>query len=227
MTDLTVLSWSIRTKDNRYSLHDLHCAAGGDRHDHPGRFLDTSRAQGVLDDLAIQEGPDFIPIRYYPAREDLEDIQRPFACKELVHAYALWIGPEFALAVLRAFASTLNLNNPELAPDDLYDLEFVRDLRWDDNRPGDAGWWEFDRRTKMSAEEAAAMGREFFEQTRQLARKSPHEAETALKHCLFRFVNGDLNHPGVPYCEMVFCDWVSRAAVAWMARPEAREPKSG
>jgi len=215
---MNVYSHPIKQIDNRYSLHDLHCASGGYRHDLPSRFLDTARAQGVLDDLAIQEGPDFIPIRYYPAREDLEDIQRPFACKELVHAYALWIGPEFALAVLRAFASTLNLNNPELAPDDLYDLEFVRDLRWNDQRPGDAGWWEFDGRTHMSAEEAAAKGREFFEQLRQLAKKKPQEAETALKHCLFRFANGDLNHPNVPYCEMVFCDWVSRAAVAWMAR---------
>ncbi|WP_194523976.1 hypothetical protein [Saccharospirillum salsuginis] len=140
-----------------------------------------------------------------------------FGRRELVQAYALWVGEGFALAVLRALGAQPRPAVADAEPFTRYDLGYVRDLRWDEDRPGDIAWWEFDGQDDLSAEEAAGRGRDFFEQTRHLARINPKDAEMALKHSLMRLMDGGFPGRGFRYCEMVFCEWLSRAAVAWMA----------
>ncbi|GGX75961.1 hypothetical protein [Saccharospirillum salsuginis] len=138
----------------------------------------------------------------------------------MVQAYALWVGEGVALAVLRALGATPCPAVPDGEPVSRYDLGYVKDLRWDDDRPGDIAWWEFDGQDTLTAEEAAGRGRDFFEQTRRLAHISPGDAEMALKHSLMRLMDGSFPGRGFRYCEMVFCEWLSRAAVAWMASNE-------
>ncbi|GGX73813.1 hypothetical protein GCM10007392_46640 [Saccharospirillum salsuginis] len=146
-----------------------------------------------------------------------------FARRELVEAYSLWVGSRFALAVLRALGEQPGAAMSGGEPATRYDLGYVRDLRWDDDRAGDIAWWEFDGQDGLTAEEAAGRGRDFFEQTRRLARINPGDAEMALKYSLMRLTERGFPGWDFRYCEMVFCEWLSRAAVAWMASngPEA------
>ncbi|WP_189607893.1 hypothetical protein [Saccharospirillum salsuginis] len=146
-----------------------------------------------------------------------------FGRRELVQAYALWIGDGFALAVLRALGEPSRPAGLDSAPHTRYELGYVRDLRWDEDRPGDIAWWEFDGQDELTAEEAAGRGRDFFEQTRRLARVNPGDAEMALKYSLLRLMDGSFPGRGFRYCEMVFCEWLSRAAVVGMASSGSEE----
>ncbi|GGX70822.1 KilA-N domain-containing protein [Saccharospirillum salsuginis] len=216
---LTVLSHSIRRQGDFYSLNDLHEAAGGDPAHHPDRFLETPQAKAWASDMDERHGRPYIPAT--PSSAELKSGSvSVFARRELVEAYALWVGSGFALAVLQAFGSRPRSTDLDPKPLTRYDLGYVRDLRWDEDRSGDAVWWEFDGLGALTAEEAVNQGWDFFEQTRQLARMNPGDAEMALKHCLMRWFEGGFRGRGFHYCEMVFCEWLSRAAVAWMASSE-------
>ncbi len=213
---LIVLSCPIRQKDGLFSLDDLHIASGGDTAHLHEVFLDTPLAQAWVHDIEERQGESFIAIS--PLKAGADSPQPVFVCRELAQAYALWVSSEFAAAVLEAFGLTAPQPQivPVTEPRDRYDLGYVRDLRWDENRPDDAGWWEFDRQNRMTVEEAVSQGRLFFEQTRQLARLNPEEAQTALLHSLFKLVDRNRQSAVIPYCELVFCEWLSRAAVVWM-----------
>ncbi|GGX39944.1 KilA-N domain-containing protein [Saccharospirillum salsuginis] len=211
---LTILSHPVRIRDDFYSLNDLHAAAGGDSAHHPDRFLESPLARAWEASLVERFGG--------RARSALPQSEHGgsvsvFARRELAQGYALWVGESFALAVLRALGERPDPAALGSYPHTRYDLGYVRDLRWDEDRPGDIAWWEYDGQGALTAEEAAARGRDFFEQTRHLARTNPGDAEMALKHCLLRWFEGGFPGRGFHYCEMVFCDWLSRAAVTGMA----------
>ncbi|GGX42600.1 hypothetical protein [Saccharospirillum salsuginis] len=226
---LTVLSHPVRIRDDFYSLNDLHQAAGGDPAHHPDRFLETPLAQaweaclvervgGRVRSSVPSEGGEVGRARRRCADHALlQGSVSVFARRELAQGYAFWVGERFALAVLRALEDRPDPAALDANPHTRYDLGYVRDLRWDEDRPGDIAWWEYDGQGALTAEEAAARGRDFFEQTRHLARTNPADAEMALKHCLLRWFEGGFPGRGFHHCEMVFCDWLSRAAVAWMA----------
>jgi len=208
---LFVLSHPVRRRGEFYSLNDLHEAAGGDPGHHPDRYLESPFGQAWVGSLP-QSGEG--RARSALLREGSVSV---FGRREVVEAYSVWVGSGFALAVLRALGVRPRAGGSNEEPFTRYDLGYVRDLRWDEDRPGDVAWWEFDGQDDLSAEEAAGRGRDFFEQTRHLARINPKDAELALKHCLMRFVEGGFPGQKFRYCEMVFCEWLSRAAVAWMA----------
>jgi len=226
---LVVLSHPVRRRGDFYSLNDLHEAAGGDPGHHPDRYLESpfgrvwvgsgaeageGRARSAL--LRGEDGEG----RARSALLQKGGSVSVFGRRELVQAYALWIGEGFALAVLRAFGARHQSAGTDPEPFTRYDLGYVRDLRWDEDRPGDIAWWEFDGQGELTAEEAAGRGRDFFEQTRHLARVNPKDAEMALQHSLLRLMDGGFPGRGFRYCEMVFCEWLSRAAVAWMVSHE-------
>jgi len=212
---LFILSHPVRRRGDFYSLNDLHQAAGGDPAHHPDRFLETSQAQALMADLAEQRGDPFIPADPRRTKQPGASLS-VFARRELAEAYALWVGSGFALAVLRAMGARPDSSTLDPTPQTRYDLGYVRDLRWDEDRAGEIAWWEFDGQDALTAEEAAGRGREFFEQTRYLARTNPGDAEMALKHSLLSWLEGGFRGRGFHYCEMVFCDWLSRAAVVGM-----------
>jgi len=245
---LTILSHPVRIRGDFYSLNDLHQAAGGDPGLHPDRYLETPLAKAWEACLVERVGG---RVRGEFPQEEVEGRARSallrgeddsregrarsallqgsvsvFARRELVRGYALWVGEGFALAVLRALGERPDPAVLGSRPHTRYDLGYVRDLRWDEDRPGDIAWWEYDGQGELTEEEAAIRGRDFFEQTRHLARTNPGDAEMALKHCLLRWFEGGFPGRGFHYCEMVFCDWLSRAAVAGMAAGEGGIPKA-
>ncbi|GGX56024.1 KilA-N domain-containing protein [Saccharospirillum salsuginis] len=212
---ITVLSHPVRRRGDFYSLNDLHEAACGAQIHHPDRFLESPQARAWEADLAERKGEPYIPTD--PRRTDQPGASLSvFARRELVEAYALWVGSGFALAVLRAMEDRPDPAALDPSPHTRYELGYVRDLRWDEDRSGDIAWWEYDGQGALTAEEAAARGRDFFEQTRRLARINPKDAEMALKHSLLSWFEGGFRGLGFHHCEMVFCDWLSRAAVVGM-----------
>ncbi|GGX55120.1 hypothetical protein [Saccharospirillum salsuginis] len=212
---LTILSHPVRRRGDFYSLNDLHQAAGGDPAHHPDCFLETPQAKAWTTDLDKRRGELFIPADPRRSKQPGASLSI-FAQRQLAEAYALWVGSGFALAVLRAMGARPDSVTFDHNPHTRYDLGYVRDLRWDEDRSGDIAWWEFDGQDALTAEEAAGRGRDFYEQTRCLARSNPGDAEMALKHSLLSWLEGGFRGRGFHYCEMVFCDWLSRAAVVGM-----------
>ena len=228
---LTILSHAVRKRGDFYSLNDLHQAAGGDPGLHPDWYLETPLARAwegclverfggrVRGAVLREEGVDEGRARRALLQEDGRARQGSvsvFARRELVQGYALWVGEGFALAVLRALGAEVDQGSLEVAPHCRYELGYVRDLRWEEDRAEDIAWWEYDGQGALTAEEAAGRGRAFFEQTRRLARVNPQDAEMALKRSLMSWFEGGFPGAGFHYCEMVFCELVCWAAVEGM-----------
>lgn len=83
-------------KHGRYSLNDLHHAAGGEERHRPSRFTENQQAK----DLAQEIGKAGIP-----ALVSVKGGRAPgtYGSKEMVYAYAMWISPMFSVRVIRAY----------------------------------------------------------------------------------------------------------------------------
>jgi hypothetical protein len=82
-------------EQGRFSLNDLHRAAGGEDRHKPGNWLSNQQAN----DLIVVIENDGIPaISRKVGRNG-----GTFVCKELVYAYAMWVSPAFNLKVIRTF----------------------------------------------------------------------------------------------------------------------------
>ena len=77
----------------RYSLNDLHRAAGGEERHRPNYFLKNQQTAALIAEIE-KAG--------IPAIEARQRVGT-FVCKELVYAYAMWISPAFHLQVIRAY----------------------------------------------------------------------------------------------------------------------------
>lgn len=80
----------------RFSLNDLHRAAGGENRHRPSLWIENQQTQALVDELA-KAG--------IPALETVHGGANPgtYAARELVYAYAMWISPRFYLQVIRAY----------------------------------------------------------------------------------------------------------------------------
>ncbi|VEG70302.1 KilA domain-containing protein [[Pasteurella] aerogenes] len=102
MTNLQILSNSIRTLNNLYSLNDLHKASGNDPKHRPTYFIKNDQTQELIAELDRENS------QCENSHTALNVIngglnRGTYACEELVLAYAMWISPKFHLVVLRAF----------------------------------------------------------------------------------------------------------------------------
>ncbi|SEO63215.1 Phage antirepressor protein YoqD, KilAC domain [Luteibacter sp. UNC138MFCol5.1] len=96
MKNLIVAQVGIRRDaEGRYSLNDLHRAAGGEKRHGPGYWLASQQTQDLVAELTDTG----IPVSVQ--RGGVE--QGTFVVKELVYAYAMWISPAFHLKVIRAY----------------------------------------------------------------------------------------------------------------------------
>ncbi|WP_318013120.1 KilA-N domain-containing protein [Pectobacterium versatile] len=86
--------------EGRYSLNDLHRAAGGEARHKPGNWLMLDQTKALIAEIEIAG---------IPAIHSKQGIGT-FACRELVYAYAMWISPAFHLKVIRTFDSVANVN---------------------------------------------------------------------------------------------------------------------
>lgn len=87
----------------RYSLNDLHRAAGGEQKNRPKYWLSNKQICELIEQLFTEGG--------IPPLEQNQPVsvinggnnQGTYVCKELVYAYAMWISPSFHLKVIRTF----------------------------------------------------------------------------------------------------------------------------
>jgi len=78
----------------RYSLNDLHRAAGGEKRHGPSYWLGIQQTRELISELETTG----IPVVTMEGRRG-----GTFVAKELVYAYAMWVSPKFHLAVIRAY----------------------------------------------------------------------------------------------------------------------------
>lgn len=111
MNALIISTTAIRQDhEGRFSLNDLHRAAGAQSRHQPGKYLENQSSQELIAELQGEVGITGIPV--IQSKQGLGT----FVCKELVYAYAMWISPAFQLRVIRAFES-LSLGAPEVPRD--------------------------------------------------------------------------------------------------------------
>jgi hypothetical protein len=102
MPPLSVCDTSITIRENRYSLNDLHKAAGSEKKHQPSNFLRVEQTQALI--AEIQSSDMRSAVETLNGGKD----RGTYACRELVYAYAMWISPKFNLAVIRAFDQMVN-----------------------------------------------------------------------------------------------------------------------
>lgn len=98
MNEIVIANVAIhRDSNGRYSLNDLHRAAGSREKDAPNRWTRTQEYAGLVEELTPE-------LAFAPA-ESVRGGSAPgtYVAKELVYAYAMWISPAFHLKVIRAY----------------------------------------------------------------------------------------------------------------------------
>ncbi|TYQ19877.1 UNVERIFIED_ORG: KilA domain-containing protein [Zoogloea ramigera] len=107
MNHLKIADIPIRTDEaGRFSLNDLHKAAGGEARHKPHDFLRSQQTQALVSELAGEESDTGIPASVVSIKGGLN--QGTYAGKELVYAYAMWISAKFHLQVIRTFDAVAN-----------------------------------------------------------------------------------------------------------------------
>ena len=99
-TKLTIASTEIhQDADGRYSLNDLHSAAGGDSNHQPAFFMRTEQTQDLISEISNSSDSQ----NKNPVDSKAGRYGGTYASKEIVYAYAMWISPKFHLQVIRTF----------------------------------------------------------------------------------------------------------------------------
>ena len=128
MSNLQILTQSIRTFENLYALNDLHIASGGKSKHQPSNFVRLDTTKALIAEIEKDNQHALKIIRGTNGGT--------YACEELVIAYAMWISPQFHLVVLRAFMA-MRRNQPQqlaLSEPEKFTFEFteyeLQQLAW-------------------------------------------------------------------------------------------------
>jgi hypothetical protein len=93
----------------RFSLNDLHQAAGGEPRHKPSNWLANQQSRDLIDELDrcwnSSNGQTVKVLQGGSA-------QGTFVARELVYAYAMWISPAFHLKVIRTFDALVTSGRP-------------------------------------------------------------------------------------------------------------------
>lgn len=81
--------------EGRFSLNDLHRAAGSEKRHTPGYWLTNQQTRELIDELSTTG----IPV----VQTTQGNGGGTFVARELVYAYAMWISARFHLQVIRAY----------------------------------------------------------------------------------------------------------------------------
>ena len=121
---LTIANTDIhQDAEGRFSLNDLHRAAGSENRHRPSLWAENQQAKDLIAELESEAGIPALVAQHGGATSGT------YVCKELVYAYAMWISPAFHLKVIRAYDSMATM--PHLPPQQtarLPQLHPVRDL---------------------------------------------------------------------------------------------------
>ncbi len=94
--------------EGRYSLNDLHKAAGGSNKLKPSLFYRSDSFNSVVEILKAQNRA-FEPI----VKKQGRYTGGTWVCKELVYKYAMWVSAEFEVKVIQTFDQIINsVNTP-------------------------------------------------------------------------------------------------------------------
>ncbi|VAE40982.1 ORF45 [Enterobacter hormaechei] len=94
--------------EGRYSLNDLHKAAGSEQKHKPVHWLATSQTKELIEEILKVGILTFKPTDIKKGRYG-----GTYVCKELVYSYAMWISAAFALKVIRAYDALVTGNASE------------------------------------------------------------------------------------------------------------------
>jgi phage antirepressor YoqD-like protein len=118
MNALIIANTTIRQDAaGRFSMNDLHRAAGAEKRHQPSDWLRLQQTQALVAELE-REAPGI------PGTVVVVGVGT-FACRELVIAYAAWISPAFHLRVLRTFDEVTRKPN-HVAPAELSRLDLLQ-----------------------------------------------------------------------------------------------------
>ncbi|HEE9631277.1 TPA: KilA-N domain-containing protein [Escherichia coli] len=106
-TQITISDINIHQDDEgRYSLNDLHKAAGNERRHEPTLWFNLQQTKELIDEITNTGIPVFTPAITKRGRNG-----GTYVCKELVYAYAMWISAAFSLRVIRAYDALVAENS--------------------------------------------------------------------------------------------------------------------
>ncbi|HEV2681537.1 MAG TPA: KilA-N domain-containing protein, partial [Rhodanobacter sp.] len=91
----------------RFSLNDLHLAAGGQHKHRPSFWLQNKQAQEIIADRLISGNPELPPVAAQRGRYG-----GTWAIKPLVYSYAMWVSPRFHNQVVDAYDAMARVADP-------------------------------------------------------------------------------------------------------------------
>lgn len=110
MTNQLIISNTSIRQDStgRYSLNDLHVAAGSLQKHKPVHWLSNQQTNDLIKEIVKVENPTFEPVHVKKGRYG-----GTYVCKELVYSYAMWISAAFSLKVIRAYDALVSSVFPQ------------------------------------------------------------------------------------------------------------------
>lgn len=100
MTKLIIAGAAVKTDtEGRFSLNDLHKAAGGEKRHAPNYWLENQQTKELIAVMKTTGNP----VVKIEGRSG-----GTFVAKQLVYAYAMWVKPEFHLAVINSYDDLVN-----------------------------------------------------------------------------------------------------------------------
>lgn len=97
---IVIASVTITTDQaGRFSLNDLHKAAGAENRHQPAQFMRLDSTDALVAEMANENSDMGNPISVTRGGA----AQGTYVCRELVYAYAMWISAKFHLEVIRTF----------------------------------------------------------------------------------------------------------------------------
>lgn len=92
-------------EEGRYSLNDLHNAAGGEEKHSPRRWLKTSQAIELIEEIEreLTDQNMVLTDQNRSVKTTEGRYGGSFAVKEVVYAYTMWISATFSLRVIRSY----------------------------------------------------------------------------------------------------------------------------
>lgn len=120
MNELSIRNVRIRRDDaGRFSLNDMHVAAGAEKRHGPAYWLANQQTRDLIEELSVTG----IPVSVQRGGID----QGTYVAEQLVVAYAAWISPRFHLQVLNTFLAARR--GPESGTDPMAALADAATLR--------------------------------------------------------------------------------------------------
>ena len=96
MSNISVLSQSVKFSDGLFCINDLHKASGGEKKHSPNYFIGLDSTKALIKTLIDNTGNPVI-------KTSAGRFGGTYVCEDLVYSYAMWISPEFQIKVIHAF----------------------------------------------------------------------------------------------------------------------------